>query len=305
MKKEIWLLGSGLFEQKFMDSKATTRAVSKKEEILGHLIGPLGLIFVVNTIAALVEKFFTQQTGAMYGTANVEMIKAMGGHYEVIMTIAKILAVGLGLLNGWLIQHTKSRQGRLRPWHLIFGFVSIIIGCLIFLFPGNTLGESYWFYFFALLICYHTVGSVFFYLFRDTIVSLTTRDPIEKMQVKFVRQLCWTLISGIIIGMLINMVVLPLWLEKDITGYPVLITILSIVAIPLLLMEYFYTRERITEDVVKEVGMEKESKIPLRDQLKALLTNKYFVILMILMTVAGLWTTLREAMSNTFTSSFC
>lgn len=288
MNKEIGLLSKGLFEKEFMDSKATTRAVSKKEEILGHLIGPLGLIFVVNTIAALVEKFFTQQTGAMYGTANVEMVKAMGGYYEIIMTIAKILAVGMGLVNGWLIQHTKSRQGRLRPWHLIFGFVSIIIGCLIFLFPGNTLGQSYWYFFFALLICYHTVGSVYFYLFRDTIVSLTTRDPVEKLQVKFVRQLCWTLISGIIIGMLINMVVLPLWLEKDITGYPVLLTILSIVAIPLLLMEYFYTRERITEDVVKEVGMDKESKIPLRDQLKALLSNKYFVILMILMTVGGI-----------------
>lgn len=288
MKKEIRLLGSGLFESRFMDSKVQSRAVSTKEKLWGHFIGPLGLIFVVNTIAALVEKFFTQQTGAMYGTANVEMIKTMGGQYEVIMTIAKILAVGMGLVNGWLIQHTQSRQGRLRPWHLIFGFVSIIIGFLIFLFPGNTLGESYWYYFFTLLICYHTVGSVYFYLFRDTIVSLTTRDPVEKMQVKFVRQLCWTLISGIIIGMLINMVVLPLWLEKDITGYPVLLTILSIVAIPLLLMEYFYTRERITEDVVKEVGMDKESKIPLRDQLKALLSNKYFVILIILMTVGGI-----------------
>ena len=50
-----------------MDSKARTRAVSAKEIVFGHLIGPLGLILIVNTIAALVEKFFTQQTGAMYG----------------------------------------------------------------------------------------------------------------------------------------------------------------------------------------------------------------------------------------------
>lgn len=287
--KEITLLDHGLFEKSFMDSKAAVHSVTKKEKILGHLIGPLGLIFVVNTIAALVEKFFTQQTGAMYGTANVEMIQAMGGKYEIVMTIAKILAVGMGLLNGWLIQHTKSRQGRLRPWYLIFGFVSIIIGCLIFLFPGpNALGESYWYYFFFLLICYHTIGSSFFYLFRDTIVSLTTRDPQEKMQVKFIRQLCWTLISGIVIGMLINMVVLPFWLEKDITGYPVLMITLSITAIPLLLLEYFYTRERITEDVAHDVGLENENRIPLRDQIKALLSNKYFMIMMILTTISGI-----------------
>ena len=80
------LLSKGLFSKSFMDSKAKTNSVSTKEWVFGHLIGPLGLIFVVNTIAALIEKFFTQQTGAMYGVDNVEMIKQMGGWYEIIMT---------------------------------------------------------------------------------------------------------------------------------------------------------------------------------------------------------------------------
>ena len=288
MKKEIALLNKGLFQKPFMDTRVKTLSVSKKEKILGHLVGPLGLIFVVNTIAALVEKFFTQQTGAMYGVGNVDMVKTMGGRYEVIMTAAKILAVGMGLLNGWLIQHTQSRQGRMRPWHLIFGFVSIAIGGLIFLFPGSTLGESYWYYFFFLLIAYHTVGSTFFYLFRDNICSLSTRDPGEKTQLQFLRKMSWTLISGIIIGMLINMVALPMWLEKDINGYPILMVTLSVLSIPLLLMEYFYTRERITEDVASEVGLKNENSVPLRAQMKALFTNKYFVILTVIATVAGI-----------------
>ncbi len=288
MAKEISLLSRGLFERPFMDTRIKTRGVSRKEIIFGHLIGPLGLIFVVNTIAALVEKFFTQQTGAMYGTANVEMVKLMGGRYEWVMTFAKVLAVAFGLLNGWLLQHTKSRQGRMRPWYLIFGFVSIIIGGLIFLFPGTTLGESYWYYFFFLLIAYHTVGSTFFYLFRDNICSLTTRDPADKTRAQFFRKLGWTLISGIIIGMLINMVALPMWLEKNINGYPILMVTLSVAAIPLLLMEYFYTRERITEDVAAELGVDHENQIPLRDQMKALFTNKYFVILTIIATVGGI-----------------
>lgn len=246
------LLSGGLFDKPFMDSRATTQTVSTKEWVLGHLIGPLGLIFVVNTIAALVEKFFTQQTGAMYGVDNIAMIMKMGGVYEVVMTVAKILAMGTGLLNGWLIQHTQCRQGRMRPWYLIFGFISIIIDSLIFLFPGKTLGENYWYYFFFLLICYHTVGSSYFYLFRDTICSLTSRSPREKAFIQYIRKMSWTLISGIIIGMLLNMVALPMWLEKDITGYPKLMLILSTIAIPLLLLEYFYTRERITEDVTLE-----------------------------------------------------
>jgi len=285
MGKPIELLSKSIFEKPFMDSKVKTKEVSKSERILGHLIGPLGLIFVVNTIAALVEKFFTQQTGAMYGTENVAMIQQMGGYYEIVMTAAKLGAVLIGLLNGWLMQHTKSRQGRMRPWYLIFGFMSIAIGFLIFLFPGNTLGESYWFYFFVLLIAYHTVGSCYFYLFRDTICSISTRDEKEKTQLQFIRKLSWTLISGIIIGMVINMVVLPMWLEHDINGYAVLMIGLSIVAIPLLLMEYFFTKERIIEDVN---ATNAKNDIPLKDQMTALLSNKYFLIFTILMTIGGI-----------------
>ena len=282
------LLSGGLFDKPFMDSRAKTQTVSTKEWVLGHLIGPLGLIFVVNTIAALVEKFFTQQTGAMYGVGNIAMIQQMGGVYEIVMTVSKILAMGTGLLNGWLIQHTESRQGKMRPWYLIFGFLSIIIGCLIFLFPGNSMGESYWYYFFFLLICYHTVGSSYFYLFRDTICSLTSRDPKEKAKIQFIRKMSWTLLSGIVIGMVFNMVLLPMWLEKDINGYPILMIIISILAIPLLLLEYFYTRERVTEDVAVEYEHLDETKIPLKAQLKALLSNKYYLILIIIATVSGI-----------------
>ncbi len=287
-QKKKALLSGGLFDKPFMDSKVITNSVSTREWVLGHLIGPLGLIFVVNTIAALVEKFFTQQTGAMYGVGNVAMIQQMGGIYEIIMTTAKVLAVGTGLLNGWLIQRTETRQGRMRPWHLIFGFISIIIGGLIFLFPGNTLGEGYWFYFFFLLICYHTVGSSYFYLFRDTICSLTTRDPKEKTHIQFIRKMSWTLLSGIVIGMVLNMVVLPMWLEKNINGYPILMVSLSVIAIPLLLLEYFYTRERITEDVVMEHERLNEQKISLKEQMRALLSSKYFVILIVIATVSGI-----------------
>ena len=92
------LLAGGLFDRPFMDSKVTTNTVSTKEWVLGHLIGPLGLIFVVNSVAALVEKFFTQQTGAMYGAGNVDMIIQMGSRYEVVMTVTKILGMGVGLL---------------------------------------------------------------------------------------------------------------------------------------------------------------------------------------------------------------
>lgn len=289
--KQIELLSKGLFNSKLLDSRVTTRAVSKKEKILGHLVGPLGLIFIVNTIAALVEKFFMQQVGIIYpagidGTAN-PLAQAMGDEYQLVVMIARFIMVGMGVLNGWLISHTKSKQGRLRPWFLIFSFMLVIIGVLIFLFSPEIMGDSYWIYFFILLVCYHAVGTTFFYSYRDTIVSLITRDPKEKAQLSFFRKMCWTLISGIIIGLIVQSVLIPHWLQNDINGYAILLIVLSICAIPLILMEYYYTKERVVEDVNKEAADGNASKIPLKDQLKAMFTNRFYVILIVLVTLQG------------------
>lgn len=290
--KEINLLSKGLFNTKLLDSRVKTRTVSTKEKVLGHLIGPLGLIFIVNTVAALVEKFFMQQVGSVYptlgdGTAN-PMAATLGDQYQFVMMIARIIAIGVGIMNTWLISHTKSKQGRMRPWYLIFGFISIIIGALIFLFSPNSLGDGYWVYFFILLACYNTIGSSYFYLFKDTIVSLVTRDPAEKAQLAFFRKLCWTLISGIIIGLVVNSVLIPYWLQNDIKGYPLLMIILSICAVPLLLMEYYYTKERVIEDVNAESVSGNAGKVPLKAQLKALFTNRFYVILIIIATIQGI-----------------
>lgn len=61
---------------------------------------------------------------------------------------------------------------------------------------------------------------------------------------------------------------------------------MSVVAIPLLLLEYYYTKERITDDVSLE--NDQQNAIPLKQQLRALLTNKYFVIIFILTTISGI-----------------
>ena len=272
----------GLLER-LLGSKVNTTGVSWKEKYLGHLIGPLGLILVVNTVAALVEKFFTQQSAILFQN-NPDGLAGIGTTYEIIMTVTKILAVIFSIAVGFLIEKIPSKYGRFRPIYFFVGILTLIICCLIFLFPGNVLGESYWAYFFTMFIIYNVICTQYFYLFRDNIVSLSTHNKIEKTQLTFFRKLCWTLISGILIGLLVNSVVLPFWLDKDINGYPILLIILSVISIPLFFLEYYYTKERIIDEETKEE--EKDvNKVPLKAQFKALLKDKYFIILFILTTV--------------------
>lgn len=53
-------------------------------------------------------------------------------------------------------------------------------------------------------------------------------------------------------------------------------------------MEYYFTRERIIEDIALEQGIDRENNIPLKEQMKALFTNKYWVILTFLGLLGGI-----------------
>ena len=54
-------------------------------------------------------------------------------------------------------------------------------------------------------------------------------------------------------------------------------TVVSILALPLTLVEYYFTRERITEE---SAGLAAR-KIPMRQQLRAVLTDKYWVVIIL------------------------
>ena len=87
------------FLSRLLGSRVNTTGVSWKEKYLGHLVGPLGLILVVNTVAALVEKFFTQQAGLMF-QGDSAALSNIGSVYEILATVTKLQAQVLVLLIG-------------------------------------------------------------------------------------------------------------------------------------------------------------------------------------------------------------
>ena len=281
-------LSHGLFEKSFMDSKVTTRSVTTKELILGHVVGPLGLIMLVNTIASLLEIYIMKQMSvAVGGDVTGQAYRDLGTLYYWVALVTRLLAMPMGLLTGYLMQRTKSRQGRIRPWYLIFGFVAIITGILMFLKPVPSSQGSYWVYFFITYVVYNLLGTAFYYLFNTNIVSLTSRNMVDREKVAYARKLSWTLISGTLIGMVINSV-LPYVIQPDETldSFWMLICGMTILAIPLLLVEYYYTRERVVEDI--QEMEENANDIPVVAQFKALFHDKCYVLLLISSTIAAL-----------------
>lgn len=265
------LLSKGLFEKKFMDSKVKTKSMTKKELVFGHMIGPLGMVMLINTIGALLELYYTEQVplDTLYGK----------GTYITYTTVRSVCGTLFGLLLAWMIQNTKSRQGRFRPWVLIGGIIACFAAPMMFLVPKEaSMGYLASVYVSGLL--YAVVG-VRMYDQSSHFVSVSSRDTKERTDAFFYRKLALTLISGILIGLVLISVIYYRFLLHNVEMWHKLILGVAIFAFVMIFVEYFWIKERVTEDEQEIRNAEHKNSYPLKDQLKALLTDKYYIIMII------------------------
>lgn len=289
---KIKLLEHGLFEKSFMDSRVKTRSVTEKEAILGHLIGPLGMIMVINTMYALVELFFTEQVpmDTIYGT----------GTYLGMTMSSRILGTVMGLVMGWVFQHTASRQGRFRPWGLMGAILVAVSGIPLFLVWGK-FDTTYLIVIYTCYIIQNVFGITIYNSFSGSIVALTSRSISARTKIQFYRKLALTLISGILIGLVLTSVVYYQLLIHNRDAWAILMIVLCVLSIPLVFVEYYYTRERVMEDTAERTGSV-DTDVPLMQQIKALLTNKYYILMTIGTMVAGIAGSMK---GGNVTTNFC
>ena len=90
-------------------------------------------------------------------------------------------------------------------------------------------------------------------------------------------------------ALIFPMLIMPL-IGVNKTSWIILMCVLSILALPLTLIEYYFTKERITE----EKADDKEQKIPFILQLKAIFTDKYLILLIVYFLIYTIGTTLKN-----------
>ena len=84
------------------------------------------------------------------------------------------------------------------------------------------------------------------------------------------------MMSGIVVALIFPMLVIPS-LGTSQNLWIIAMGCLSAISLPLVLVEYYFTKERVTAE---SAGQE-EQKIPLRLQIKAIFTDKYLMILLV------------------------
>lgn len=265
---------------RFFNSEVKSRNVTGKEKWIGYLLGPCGALLLNAVLASYLNVYYTDVLG---------LTAVWGGLFLTIFPIiSKVIDALTNILMGYIIDRTKTKQGKARPWLLLSAPLLAITGVLLFLVPNaSTTVQVIW-----IMVSYNLFYSFAFTIYNmshSLMVPLSTRNVTQRGSLSVFNQVSTIMVSGILVALVFPMLIMPL-IGVNKTSWIITMSILSVLALPLTLLEYYFTKERITEEKTGVV----EEKIPFKLQLKAIFTDKYVVLLMLYFLIYTLGTNLKN-----------
>lgn len=246
-------------------SKIKSEHVTTKEKWLGYLIGPAGALLLNAVLATYLNVFYTDV---------LKLTGVWGGAFLMVFPIvSKIIDAITNIIMGQIIDRTRTKEGKARPWLLISAVLLPVTGILLFIVPAAPEAvQVIW-----VLLSYNLFYSIAFTIYNMShtlMVPLSTRDTTERGGLSVFNNISAVMISGIIVALIFPMVVMPA-LGANKAAWITVMSVISILALPLTLLEYYFTKERVTQE-----GGEAEETRPVRDQLLAVLHDKYWIVIM-------------------------
>lgn len=255
--------------------------VKVKEMVLGYLAAPFLALISNATFSAYLNRYYVDVLGWT----------KFGLFSSLLPIVSVFFVIGGNVIVGKLIDATRTKAGKARPYLLLS--IPLLICTIILMFITPLHGSS-----FIQMVCiavsynlYYAVAYPCYYTAHNSMVSLSTRDT-EK------RGILATLSNASTVGAvgLGSSILIPVLLqsymfvngengidiEASYAHWRILAIGLAILTAIGVLIEFYYTRERITEETTDL--NRKEKIIPTSEHLKACISNKYWwmIILFVL-----------------------
>ena len=256
-----------LLSARIFNSKVHSKNVEGKEKWLGYLLGPCGALLLNAVLATYLNVYYTDV---------LKLTTVWGGLFLVVFPlVSKVIDAVTNVVMGYIIDRTKTKQGKARPWLLLSAPLLFVTGLLLFLVPsGNQTLQIVW-----VMISYNLFYSLAYTIYNmshNLMCPLSTRNTVQRGGLSVFNQISTIMMSGILVALVFPMAIMPM-LGVDKSLWIIVMGVLAGMALPLTLLEYYFTKERVTE----EQAAEGEKKIPFLTQLKIVLTDKYMIVMFV------------------------
>ena len=273
MKGTFW-------NKSFVKSRIASDEVTGKEKWLGYLLGPAGALLLNAVLATYLNVYYTDvlKLGGIWN----------GAFLVIFPIVSKIIDAVTNVIMGNVIDRTRTAQGKARPWLLLSAPLVTITAILLFIVPtGSETLQVVW-----VMISYNLFYSFAYTIFNmshNLMVPLSTRDTTARGGLSVFNQIATIMMSGILVALVFPMVIMPM-LGVDREKWIMTMSLLAVIALPLTLMEYYFTKERVT----LENQEEQVKAIPFFTQLRTIFRDKYMVIIYVYFLIYTVGSTIKN-----------
>lgn len=261
----------GFFDKKIWDSKINTEDTTTKEKVFGYLIGPVGALLLNTILGGYINLYYT----------DVLKLTAIGGgaFLAIFPLISKVLDAVTNVFMGYIIDHTRTKQGKARPYLLLAAILLPVSGILMYVIPTvNQTVQLLW-----VVLSYnffYAVSVTIYNMSHNMMIPLSTRNSDQRATLSTFASIANIVFAGTLAAVLVPMLVLPA-IGVNRQGWIGMACIVSVFVLPLSLLEYYYTKERITEE--KKGEQEEKNQVSYKQQFLSCLKDPY------MMMVLGIW----------------
>lgn len=253
-----------IFSKPVLNAVVKSENVTKSERIMGYFVGPCLAYMVYNGLAgSYLTQFYTDVLG-------------IAGIFLTWMPLfSKIISSIVGLLIGRIIDRTRTAQGIARPWILCSGILLTVCGFLLYAVPRAS---------YAVQIAWVVVSyNLFFSLAFSTyslshamMVPLSTRDTKQRDSLAMLSSMAISMLPGTLTTVVMPLLVRHIGVGDAAQGnWLTVMGLLSVLAIPATLIEYYFTKERVTAELA-----DKKEAVSFSQQVRACFHNKYWLLVM-------------------------
>ena len=149
MKKSI-------LDLRLFNSQIHSKNVESKEKWIGYLFGPCGALLLNAVLATYLNVFYTDV---------LKLTTVWGGAFLVVFPlVSKVIDAVTNIVMGYVIDRTKTRQGKARPWLFLSAPLLMITGILLFVVPKASVNVQ---------VAWVMISYNLFYSFAFTIFNMS------------------------------------------------------------------------------------------------------------------------------------
>ncbi len=190
------------------------------------------------------------------------------------------------LIVGNIVDHTKSKMGKGRAWLFRMCIPFAVSTVLLMFVPQNWPDMVKYIYVFIMYNLVNSVFMTFMFVPYFSMISLITRDGYERGLLGNISEIFSTLGNIVINSFFVILLTrfsggIPNQYTQ--TGFTMTVALIGIVMVAMVMLSVLFTKERVTDaDEVQRKEEKKENPIV---ALKALITNRYWLMMILAMFV--------------------